>query len=393
MLRVKNRRGVTLVLMAFMLTVLIGAAAFAVDFGRMMLYRTQLSAASDAAALAGAWHVLHKNLLPDSAVAAAQDYASRHRVGPDAVQVDASEVSLGHWTIPTAGGCTPKPPGPGITNSCWQSPASDTNGVMVVSRTRTSATQSYTFGKVLGFDSHTVRDTAIAVMGYVGVTTCVRPIALPLQSLLVQLYDTNADGTPKVTVADHPTLVDSDVVRLRNAGIADTVSLKLGSSADQGNFYIVQLGPYAHADGVPLSPSPDWNTGANPFGERFGGDCSHSPWSIGPGDWLQGKTGDADGPTRDGYGTLCGVSSVGNGATPCVPPDSIKIAVWGREDDTMCSPRCFQVAFVGIFVVVDFLKTSGANAFEGVVGYFAAMPSSGSFTNVPTPIQKIGLVY
>ena len=49
-LKLENRRGVTLVLMAFMLTVLIGSAAFAVDFGRMYLYRTQLHAASDAAA-------------------------------------------------------------------------------------------------------------------------------------------------------------------------------------------------------------------------------------------------------------------------------------------------------------------------------------------------------
>jgi hypothetical protein len=146
------------------------------------------------------------------------------------------------------------------------------------------------------------------------------------------------------------------------------------------------------ANGNLYSPSPNFG-GLNVFSDRFGGDCANSPWSIGPGDWLQGKTGDADGPTRSGYGELCGINVGGNGSFPCPTQDSIKIAVWGTEDDTKCTPRCFQVKFVGIFVVVDFVKTSGASAYEGVVGYFAAMPSSGALTNVPTPIKKIQLVY
>ena len=376
MQRLKNRRGVTLVLMAFMLTILIGAAAVAVDFGKLMLYRSQLSAASDAAALAGVYQVLHKGVLPDAAVSEAKHYAGLHRVGPDTVTLADGDVTGGSWDLNTHV----------FTPRDWTDPALD--AVRVVSH----YDAPYGFGRLFGLNSHTVRDTAIAVMGYVGVTTCVRPIALPLQSLLIQLYDTNADGTPVEPVATHPTLVDSDVVRLKAAGPADTVALKLGSDSQQGNFYIVDLGPYSHADKVPLSPSPNFG-GMNIFSDRFGGDCSNSPWAIGPGDWLQGKTGDADGPTRSGYGELCGISVGGNGAFPCPTQDSIKIAVWGTEDDGVCTPRCFQVAFVGIFVVVDFLKTSGANAFEGVVGYFAAMPSSGALTNIPTPIQKIGLVY
>lgn len=376
MSRVKNRRGVTLVLMAFMLTVLIGAAAFAVDFGKLMLFRSQLSAASDAAALAGVYQVLHKGVLPSDAVSQAKHYAGLHRVGPDTVTLADGDVTGGSWDLNTHT----------FTPRDWTDPALD--AVRVVSH----YDAPYGFGRLFGLNSHTVRDTAIAVMGYVGVTTCVRPIALPLQALLNQLYGTNADGTPVESVTVHPTLVDSDVVRLKAAGPADTVALKLGSDSQQGNFYIVDLGPYSRADKVPLSPSPTFG-GMNIFSDRFGGDCSNSPWSIGPGDWLQGKTGDADGPTRSGYGELCGINVGGNGAFPCPTQDSIKIAVWGTEDDGVCTPRCFQVAFVGIFVVVDFLKTSGANAFEGVVGYFAAMPSSGALTNIPTPIQKIGLVY
>ena len=390
MRRLKNRRGIALVLMVFMLSVLIGAAALAVDIGRMRVYRTELSTGTDAGALAAVWNILVKQdaSWPDSAVTAAQYYAGRHGIGPDTIQVNAGDVQFGHWTLPSAalGSCTAVP---GAAGTCWQAaPVSDTNGVMVVSQTRTAATQNYTFGRFFGINSHTTRDTAIAVMGYVGVTSCVRPIALPYQALLDQLYPPAGSQT----IATHPKLTDDDVTKLQNAGLADTVSLKLGSDSQQGNFYIVNLGPYADVNGNLYSPSPNFG-GLNIFSDRFGGDCSHSPWSIGPGDWLQGKTGDADGPTRSGYGELCGINVGGNGSFPCPTQDSIKIAVWGTENDSFCTPRCFQVMFIGIFVVVDFVKTAGVNAYEGVVGYFAAMPSQGALTNVPTPIRKIQLVY
>lgn len=380
MRRLKNRRGVTLVLTAFMMTILIGAAALAVDFGRMRVYRAQLSTASDAAALAGAYQIL-KNSTPleDSAVTEAQYFASRHIVGTDSVQLDAGDVTAGSWNLTTLT----------FTPLDWTD--ANVNAIKVASRTRTDATQNYTFGRLFGINSHTVRDTAIAVMGYVGITTCVRPIALPYQMLLNQLYGYDGSGNPNETYTTHPTLTDADVTSLTNAGPSMAVQLKLGNDATQGNFYILQMGPYMDASGNLYSPSPNFG-GNNVFGDRFGGDCSNSPWRIGPGDWLQGKTGDANGPTETGYETLCGVSITGNGFYGCPGSDSIKVAVWGNEDDSKCSPRCFQTLFVGIFVVTGYTKSPGTDP-DGVWGYFAAMPSSGSFTNVPTPIKKIGLVY
>jgi Flp pilus assembly protein TadG len=387
--RLKNRRGVTLVLMAFMFTMLIGAAAVAIDFGRMRMYRTQLSTASDAAALAAVWHVLYKSTpLHDSAVTAAQYYALQHRVGPDADTLNDGDVTPGVWTLQntcpsrTAADCF-------AASADWTDP--NINAVRVVSRTRSPATQNYIFGQLFGINSHTVRDTAVAVMGYVGVTTCVRPIALPYQMLLNQIYGTDASGNPNQTFLSHPNLTDADVQALQAAGPAMAVQLKLGNDATQGNFYILQMGPYAHSDGIPLSPSPNFG-GNNIFTDRFGGDCANSPWAIGPGDWLEGKTGDANGPTESGYQELCNTTINSNGFYPCSPPDSIKIAVWGNENDAMCTPRCFQTLFVGIFVVTGYTKSPGT-APDGVWGYFAAMPSEGSLTNVPTPIKKLQLIY
>ena len=376
--KLKNRRGVTLVLMAFMLTVLIGAAAFAVDFGRMFMYRAQLSSAADAAALAGIWQVVHKMPLPDSAVNQAKSYALRHRVGPDNVSLDDADIRPGRWTFPF---------GP-FTETTWDDP--QLHAIQVAARTRTPATQDFVFGRVLGFNSHTVRDTAVAVWGYVGVTTCVRPVAIPYQSLLNQLYPPNADGTPTMDVSHD--LTPEDVSRLQAAGPADAVSLKLGSSSTAGNFYLLNLGPYADPNQVLYNPGPSV-AGQPVFTQQFGGNCSNSPWSIGPGDWVQGRTGNADGPTQSGFELLCGASITGTGTFPCTAPleqREIKIAMWATEDDAVCTPRCFQVKMVGVFVVTAYSKTPSGD--DGIDGYFSSIPTSGSFTDFPTPITKIGLV-
>jgi len=374
--KLKNRPGVTLVLTAFMVTALIGAAAFAVDFGRMYMYRTQLSTAADAAALAGVWEVLNKT--PTNGLAQAESYASRHLVGTDVVTLDDADVTPGTWTLDF---------GPFAPLAAWDDPAVD--AVRVVARTRTAATQNYTFGRVLGFTSHTVVDTAIAIWGYVGVTTCVRPVAIPYISLLTQLYH-DASGNPTVDISYN--LTPDDVVRLQNAGPADALPLKLGGGATAGNFYLVNLGPYANPNGVLFSPGPSV-AGQPVFSDQFGGDCSHSPWSLGPGDWLQGRTGNADGPTQSGFEELCGGNITGTGTFPCNAPlakREIKIALWANEDDGFCTPRCFQVKMVGVFVVVSYTKSSSGD--DGITGYFSSIPTSGSFTNVPTPITKIGLV-
>ena len=84
------------------------------------------------------------------------------------------------------------------------------------------------------------------------------------------------------------------IPRITAVGIAEVTS---------GNFYLVQMGPYSHSDQVALSPGP--NYGGDPtFTLRFGGDCSNSPWTIGPGDWLEGKQGNAAGPTESGFDRL-----------------------------------------------------------------------------------------
>ena len=370
--RLKNRRGVTLVLMAFMLTVLIGSAAFAVDFSRMFLYRGQLHSAADAAALAGVVQIADK--APDTAQDSAIVFAAKHVVDNTTVSLAPGDVIPGHWTV--AGGFTPL--------GLWNDPT--LNAVQVTTR----YTGTYSFGRIFGLSTAPQSVTAQAVMTYAGATTCVRPVSIPYQSLLNQIYGFDASGNPVMGVSHD--LTDSDIDALRAAGPSKAVQLKLGDDATQGNFYLLQLGPYAHSDGIALSPSPNFG-GNNVFSDRFGGDCSHSPWSIGPGDWLQGKTGDANGPTESGYEELCGISISSPGTYACPAPldkRSIKVAMWATENDGVCSPRCFQVKYAGVFIVTSYQKSSGT-AEDGISGYFSTMATSGSFSDAPSPIQKIGL--
>jgi Flp pilus assembly protein TadG len=359
--------------MAFMLTVLIGSAAFAVDFGRMYLYRTQLHSASDAAALAGAFQVLKKvaTTAPDSAVA----IANRHAVGTGNVSLAVADVIPGHWAL-----------GSGFAARADFS-VGDVNAVQVTTR----YTGNYGFGKILGLTSHDVTATSQAVMEYVGATNCIRPVSIPYQSLLNQIYGVDGSGNPIMPVTHD--LTNADVDSLRAAGPAAAVQLKLGDESTQGNFYLLQLGPYAHADQVAITPGPNWG-GQNVFADRFGGGCSNSPWSIGPGDWLQGKTGNAGGPTSAGFDELCGGNSNGNGFHTCgasLAARSIKVAMWATENDGICTPRCFQVKYVGVFVVTGYSKTPG-NAADGIWGYFTTLATTGSFSVNPSPVQKIGLV-
>jgi len=82
MLRKKHpRRAVTLLLACFLMVAALGMVAFALDIGYIVLVRTQLQAAADAAAMAAAQSM---GASRQELVAIAQQYAGYHSVGgPD----------------------------------------------------------------------------------------------------------------------------------------------------------------------------------------------------------------------------------------------------------------------------------------------------------------------
>lgn len=79
-----NQRGAVLLLAAFALPVLLGFGALAIDIGMLYKTKTELSAAADAAALAGAQELPKK---PDQAEVMAKEYANRNGKPADQVTV------------------------------------------------------------------------------------------------------------------------------------------------------------------------------------------------------------------------------------------------------------------------------------------------------------------
>jgi Flp pilus assembly protein TadG len=375
--RLQNRRGVTLILMTVMLVVLLGAAAFAIDFGRMYLFRAQLHAATDAAVLSAAVRVLADDEAgaADTAVA----YAARHGVENVAVTLNLADITPGTWT--TGGGFVPV--------ADWTVP-----GITAV-RATTRYNANYGFGRIFGLTSHTVTVTSEAAIGYVGATSCIRPTALPYQKLLDQIY-------PPAGTKDAQTysLTANDVDRLRAATMADSIQLRVtdvGSTVETGNFYGVQLGPIVYADGTPGSPV---TTGVGNYATDFGAACGSATYrgGIGPGDWLAPQNGAAAGPVESGFEILCGVTIRGVGHDPCPTPQSIKVAIWapppaGMSIPASCTSICFYVKYTGVFVVTAYTKNPGGpGVYDGIWGYFSAMPTSGTFTSTPGPLEKIALV-
>ncbi len=96
-LELSNRKGFTLILGVLMITVILGAAAFAVDVGHMQKLnrRADVHAAADAAALAGI-EKYAATVDESSALAEAQLYASKFKADNATLSLQSADFALGH---------------------------------------------------------------------------------------------------------------------------------------------------------------------------------------------------------------------------------------------------------------------------------------------------------
>jgi hypothetical protein len=383
MRRLRNRRGVTLILMAVSLVVLIGVAAFAVDFGQMYLYRSQLHAASDAAALAGVERLAKKDFVgaADTGVV----YGQLHRVANTTAGITAANVIPGSWNFATSGPFIPAPGGD------WT--RVENNAVQAT----TNYTASYGFGRIFGATTRARGATSVAWIGYVGGTECVRPWAMPYQMLLEQLYGAAAPANPYNPSYN---LSAMDVQNLAAATSANNILLKIGSASQSvvnGNFYGVALPPQEYANGTQGNP---WS-GGNDYENGIKQSCQYvrnmmvaqggSP-TIGPNDWLAGENGNMIGPTVQAVRSLCGITTNAT-VFPCNPPVALKIAIWDTFGDAPnfpsgCGNRCYHVKYIGFFMVTGMTDTPS----DGVTGYFSSLTTSGVLSGVPGPLRKLALV-
>lgn len=93
----RMRRGAMLVLVGIMLIVFVVAAAFSIDVAYMQLVRTELRAATDAAAKAGV-KTLSDSQDTEMAITSAVDYAGNNRVVGRPLAIEREDVELGQST-------------------------------------------------------------------------------------------------------------------------------------------------------------------------------------------------------------------------------------------------------------------------------------------------------
>ena len=162
--RRRDRRGVAMVTVLVALVALIAAASLAIDVGLVWAARTQLQAATDAAALAGAANLIDKTgpaVTLSEAIAATQGQAGLNQsVAASSVNVENADIIVGHWDLASRT----------FNSSVDLNDPDAVNAVDVVSRSDGIANSPVPafMARVLGRDSFDVSAHATAYLGYAG---------------------------------------------------------------------------------------------------------------------------------------------------------------------------------------------------------------------------------
>lgn len=346
--RLKNRRGAALVLIAIMMTVMVGMVGAGVDFARMYAFKAQLQVTADAAAMAGA-HELVK-IRPATVTSQAIAYSALNKVdGNNTATVTDPDVESVHWDFSTH---------VATVTSGWTDPL--TNAVRVTARYNAP----YTFAKIFGVQSSALSGQAMAALAYVGNTACLKPWAVYYRTLLQSLYPTN---TPDPLTYD---LTATDVQNLIANRTPVTMQFDNSSPTAPGNIANVKV-------------SDPWN-GNNSYTNAISGGCANLP--IGPGTMLDADPNEGSGTTTNAVRNLCGVNGNGQNAFSC--NKAVKLAVWDWNNGLSGAQLQYHVKFVGVFTITGYDPGQGNTTISRVSGYFTSMPDpdGGSFSGTPGPL-------
>jgi Flp pilus assembly protein TadG len=357
MTRLRSRKGATLVLVAILMTALIGFTGIGIDASRLYLMRAQLQTTADAAAIAAIVEVNVKR--PTNATAVAVSYAAKNLVERQTPSITAGGVEPGTWNFAT-NTFTPL--------ASWTDPAL---GAVRVTATYPGA---YTFARVFGVTTKTVTARAVGAVGYVSTTSCLKPWAVSYQTLLDALYPPAGTKNPtyNLTAQDIQTLSGM-------SSPANLVTLLNGTNNQLTNGNIAQVQTYSG------------NANNNQYKLAISG-CSDLP--IGPGTILNGDPGAGAGQSANAVKQLCGVNGNGNDGFDCTSLPQVKLAIWGSNNGLSGANLKVTVKYVGVFTVTRFDPGTGpGQPPDQIKGYFTSMASSGAFSATPGPVTgSIALV-
>jgi Flp pilus assembly protein TadG len=408
MRRLKNRKGIFIVLFGLLFMVLMAAAAMAIDMSRIWTMRNELQTAADAGALAGAVQLNPPHQRGGASGQKVIDsvtwMAKRNMALYDTVHVDA--VHGGVWDDAAQ----------------TFTDVANWNNATAVQVTVSHGTNKLIMG-ALGIAAPRVSARATAwANAPVDNSNCMKPWTMPY-TVLMDLVNRRrvADGTltgdPDSFANLTRDFTDYDRTLLGNMSDAErSFTLKMGSNANglvdpvpgstmPGNFQAVQLPRHWSADGTPWpdgTPSP--GGGAQEYREAIEGtEC----FPLGVGDILDVKPGDMVGPTlqaveKENPGDLnyiCASIVTSNDATNgnCIN-DNGGVGVDIKTAFHQCLSGCngastVTVRMIGSFTLSKMYKDKGATWDKAqIVGIFKPLASTGPVGAGPTTIQKIILV-
>lgn len=350
----RSRKGATLVLVAILMTVLIGFSGIAIDASRLYVMRVQLQTTADAAAIAGIVEV--NNTRPTNATAVALQYVPKNLVEQTSATVTAADVEPGSWNFAT---------------NAFTKLGSWTDPAVAAVRVTARYPGAYTFARIFGATGQTVSARAVGAIGYVSTTDCLKPWAVSYQTMLDALYPPAGTKNPSYN------LTPQDIQTLSGmSSPANQLTLLNGTKnpLTPGNIAQVQVG------------NP-WNGNAAYKNAITG--CANM--EIGPGTILNGDPGKGSGQTANALRTLCGVN--GNPKTfTCPASTKVKLAIWDQNNGLSGANLTVRVKYVGVFAITKFVEGNG-NTDDQITGYFSSMATSGSFSATPSPITgSIALV-
>jgi Flp pilus assembly protein TadG len=344
----RSRRGATLVLVAILMTVLIGFTGIAIDASRLYVMRAQLQTTADAAAIAAIVEV--NNTRPTNAAAVALQYVPKNLVEQTAATVTAADVEPGSWDFAT---------------NVFTKLGSWTDPAVAAVRVTARYPGAYTFARVFGATGQTVTARAVGAIGYVSSSDCLRPWAVSYQTMLDVLYPPAGTKSPSydLTPQDIQTLAamsyPSNAITLLDGN---------GSPLTPGNISQVQVS------------SQNGNAG---YRNSITG-CADRV--IGPGTILHGDPGVGSGQTKGPLKSFCdangGTTSQGAQKFSCDGQPKVKLVIWDQNNGGSGANLTVRVKYVGVFAITQF---DGGGSSTQITGFFSTMAATGSFSASPSP--------
>lgn len=333
-------------------------AVLAVDFSRVVAQRNEIHTAADAGALAGAVQFLETPTTSE-AVDTAIAYAQKNMIAGTPTPT----AELGYW------------------NDSSRTFTATTIGPNAV-RVQTQRSTNYLIGNLFSILPATMRRTSVAwASAPVGAAPCVRPWALPYDSLLAKLGISNPNHV----------LTQDDLHDLLTLSVASRrITLKYGANnngpPNPGNFNAVVVPSFWQASsGTYRSPRP--LGGASRYEDRIS--TESCPDLVAIGDSIETEPGNMPGPTVDGadelcarYGSISG-NSCGDGGAP------IKVVLYGADRVNGREP--LAVRAIAGFVLETIERGGGPNKGE-ISGYFTALTSGGMVGGANTTLVRPILV-